>query len=87
MPERAIDTTEITLGEVYRLIEKQSGDLSEIKADVKQQNGSVAALATRVAVLEDRGIQGRDNHARYAGWIGTLAAAGSWIYQLWTHRP
>lgn len=84
-----IETTEITLGEVYRLIRGQSDDLTEIKADVKKQNGSVADLSTRVAVLEDRGaVQGRDNHARSVGWAGGLAALGSWAYQfLSQHKP
>lgn len=84
-----METTEITLGEVYRLVATQSRDISEIKADVKKQNGSVADLATRVAVLEDRGgVQGRDTHARYVGWAGGLSALGSWVYQiLQNHKP
>lgn len=83
-----IETTEITLGEVYRLIRGQSDDLTEIKADVKKQNGSVANLSTRVAVLEERsGVQGHDNLARYAGGAGVLSALATWLYQFLGKHP
>jgi hypothetical protein len=45
---------DITTGEIYRLLLKQSADITEIKADVKAQNGKVAGHETRLTVLEDR---------------------------------
>lgn len=73
-----ITTTQITLGEVYRLIKDQSADVTEIKADVKAQNGTVADLKTRVALLEDRGS--RDIAARASGVTGAVAAIAGLIW-------
>jgi hypothetical protein len=74
-----LETTQITLGEVYRLIVGQSKDLTEIKADVKSQTGTLAELKTRVTLLEDRG--NRDNAARASGIGGLAAAAGALLWQ------
>jgi hypothetical protein len=82
-----MEITDITLGEVYRAIVAQASDVAEIKSDVKQQTGTVADLKTRVTVLEDRGTQAKDNQARYAGWFGVAGTVGTWVYQLYTHKP
>ena len=79
-----IEVTSITLGEVYRLIKDQSSDLTEIKADVKAQNGSLAELNTRVRLLEAQGQ--RDNAARVSGLSALLAAAGALVWQ-WVSKP
>jgi hypothetical protein len=73
-----LTTTQITLGEVYRLVKEQSRDVAEIKADVKAQTGSVADLSTRVALLEDRG--NRDNAARVSGVGGAVAAIAGLVW-------
>jgi hypothetical protein len=63
---------EVTLGEVFRLIQAQSQDLSEIKFDVKAQNGKVADHETRISVLEDRigAAKPPSNMARWGAPVG-----------------
>jgi hypothetical protein len=54
MSDQIITGEGVTLGEVFRKLLEQSSDLSEIKVDVKSQNGSLQDLKVRVAILEDR---------------------------------
>jgi len=82
--ENPLEITQITLGEVYRRIVDQGLDVSEIKADVKAQNGTVADLKTRIALLEDRG--NRDTTARASGLSALIAAASALIWQ-WISKP
>lgn len=77
--DNPLEVTQITLGEVYRRIVDQGADVSEIKADVKAQNSSVADLKTRVALLEDRG--NRDTAARASGVGALLTAVAALIWQ------
>jgi hypothetical protein len=70
---------DVTNGELHRLLVSLGLVLTEIKGDVKAQNGTVADLKTRVALLEDRGT--RDNSARASGIGGIAAAAAALIWQ------
>ena len=75
---------DVTLGEVYRLLQAQSADITEIKTDVKAQNGKVAAHETRIAVLEERsGTRG----AVAGGFVGAAATAIAEAVRHWLTKP
>jgi hypothetical protein len=70
--------SEVTNGELARLIQSQGGTLKEIRDDVRAQNGSIAKHETRISVLEERigNLKEKDPAARYGALGAILAAAG-----------
>lgn len=74
----------VTLGEVFRLIEDiRDRDLADIKNTLRAQNGRLGKAEIRVAVLEDRGLNGRDPMARWTGAGAALAAFISGLLAWW----
>lgn len=78
-PRTMSNDNQVMLGEVYRLV-------VEIREEQKAQNGRLRSAETDIAVLKDRGDQSKDSHARYAGWGGVIASAGSLLWQF-LHKP
>lgn len=73
--------SDVTLGELYRMLEAQGRVLGNIQRTLELQNGRIASAETRVAVLEDRGMN--DKTARWSAFgAGALSVAGAVVYWL-----
>lgn len=73
------DQDEVSTGELYRLCQR-------IEIAVNRTNGRVNTLENEVAVLKDREERAKDTHARTVGYGSMLAAAGTFLWQLWTGK-
>jgi hypothetical protein len=81
--------SDVTLGEVFRLIQAQSQDIAEIKHDVKAQNGKVSDHETRISVLEDRVGSKTGGMARWGAPVagGGLGATILTMLYHWLTKP
>ena len=82
MPE-----SDVTNGELARLIQAQTITLGEIKTELKTQNGSVARHETQIEVLKERvaNIKETDTTARLGAMGSFLAAISALIWQWIRH--
>lgn len=75
----------VTNDELYRLMSAHGVVLTEIKNDVKAQNGKVATLETRVALLEER--SGGGKQGALAGGAVTGVAVLIEVLRHYMQRP